>query len=136
AMSQQIHILRANTDNEIDAAFQTVTQQGIAALAVAAAPFFDTRRAKLVALAARHGVPTMYHFREFAEAGGLVSYGKSCRRVSPSRRLYRTRAQRRQGRRAAGDASHQVRVRDQFEDGEDARPGRAARTVRRRRRGD
>ena len=75
AMSQQIHILRADTDDEIDAAFQTVTQQGIAALAVAAAPFFDTRRAKLVALAARHAVPTMYHFREFAEAGGLVSYG-------------------------------------------------------------
>src|SRR5215813_7696489 len=43
AMSQQIHILRADTDDEIDAAFQTVTQQGIAALAVAAAPFFDTR---------------------------------------------------------------------------------------------
>jgi putative tryptophan/tyrosine transport system substrate-binding protein len=75
AMSQQIHILRADTDDEIDAAFQTVTQQGIAALAVAAAPFFDTRRAKLVALAARHAVPTMYHFREFAEAGGLVGYG-------------------------------------------------------------
>jgi len=75
AMKQQIHILRADTDDEIDAAFQTVTRQRIAALAVAAAPFFDTRRAKLVALAARHAVPTMYHFREFAEAGGLVSYG-------------------------------------------------------------
>jgi putative ABC transport system substrate-binding protein len=42
---------------------------------VAAGPFFDTRRNKLVALAARHAVPTMYHFREFAVAGGLMSYG-------------------------------------------------------------
>jgi putative ABC transport system substrate-binding protein len=50
-------------------------QERVAALAVAADPFFDTRRDKLVALAARHAVPTMYHFREFAGAGGLVSYG-------------------------------------------------------------
>jgi putative ABC transport system substrate-binding protein len=40
-----------------------------------AGPFFDTRRDKLVALAAHHAVPTMYHFREFAVAGGLASYG-------------------------------------------------------------
>ena len=75
ALGLQIHVLRANTDREIEAAFETVAQQHIAALAVAAGPFFDTRREKLVALAARHAVPTMYHFREFAAAGGLVSYG-------------------------------------------------------------
>jgi putative tryptophan/tyrosine transport system substrate-binding protein len=75
AMRQQVYVLRADTDDDIDEAFETVTRRSIPALAVAAAPFFDTRRAKLVALAARHAVPTMYHFREFAEAGGLVSYG-------------------------------------------------------------
>jgi putative ABC transport system substrate-binding protein len=75
ALGVQVHVLRANTDREIEAAFETVAQQRIAALAVAGAPFFDTRRDKLVALAARHAVPTMYHFREYAIAGGLMSYG-------------------------------------------------------------
>jgi putative tryptophan/tyrosine transport system substrate-binding protein len=42
---------------------------------VTAGPFFDTRREKLVALAARHTVPTIHHFREFTAAGGLMSYG-------------------------------------------------------------
>jgi putative ABC transport system substrate-binding protein len=74
AIGLQIHVLRANTDREIEAAFETVAQHRIA-VAVAASPFFDTRRDTLVALAARHAVPTMYHFREFAAAGGLVSYG-------------------------------------------------------------
>jgi putative ABC transport system substrate-binding protein len=67
--------LLADTDQEIEAAFETATRQRIGALAVAAAPFFDTRRDKLVALAARHSLPTMFQFREFARAGGLMSYG-------------------------------------------------------------
>ena len=75
AIGLHIHVLRANTDREIEAAFETVAQDRISALAVAASPFFDTRRNTLVALAARHAVPTMYHFREFAAAGGLMSYG-------------------------------------------------------------
>jgi len=75
AVHLQIQLLRASSDPEIATAFETVTRQRLAALAVAAAPFFDTRRDTLVALAARHKVPTIYHFREFAEAGGLVSYG-------------------------------------------------------------
>jgi ABC-type uncharacterized transport system substrate-binding protein len=75
AVAVQIHVLRASTDGEIEVAFETVAQERVAALAVAADPFFDTRRDKLVALAARHAVPTRYHFREFAGAGGLVSYG-------------------------------------------------------------
>jgi putative tryptophan/tyrosine transport system substrate-binding protein len=70
-----IHVLRASTDREIEAAFETVAQQRVAALLVGSDPFFDSRRDQLVALAARHLVPTLYHFREFAAAGGLVSYG-------------------------------------------------------------
>jgi putative ABC transport system substrate-binding protein len=75
ALDLQVHELRASTDAEIDLAYETVARQRIAAVTVAAGPFFDTRRDRLVALAARHGVPTMYHFREFPAAGGLISYG-------------------------------------------------------------
>jgi putative ABC transport system substrate-binding protein len=75
ALDLQVHELRASTDAEIDLAYETVARQGIAAVTVAAGPFFDTRRDRLVALAARHVVPTMYHFREFPAAGGLMSYG-------------------------------------------------------------
>jgi putative ABC transport system substrate-binding protein len=71
----QLHVLRANNDLEIDTAFAIIGQRRIRALAVAAAPFFDTRRGKLVALAAQGSVPTAYHFREYAVAGGLMSYG-------------------------------------------------------------
>jgi len=75
----QVQELRASADAEIDRAFETVTQQHIAAVTVAAGPYFDTRRDQLVALAARHVVPTMYHFREFPVAGGLISYGIDAR---------------------------------------------------------
>jgi putative ABC transport system substrate-binding protein len=75
ALGVHIHILRASSDRDIEAAFEIVAQQRIAALAVGADPFFDTRRDTLVALAARQMVPAIYHFREFAAAGGLVSYG-------------------------------------------------------------
>jgi putative tryptophan/tyrosine transport system substrate-binding protein len=75
ALDLQVLELRASTDAEIDRAFETVARQRIGALTVVAGPFFDTRREKLVDLAVRHAVPTMYHFREFSVAGGLISYG-------------------------------------------------------------
>jgi ABC-type uncharacterized transport system substrate-binding protein len=75
ALGLQIHALRANTDREIETAFETVARERIAAVAVAAGPFFDTRREQLVALAARYAVPTVYQFREYAATGGLMSYG-------------------------------------------------------------
>src|SRR6201987_2129386 len=77
----QLYVLRANTDREIEAGFETLAQQRVASLAVAASPFFDTLREKLVSLSARYSVPTVYQFREFAAAGGLMSYGVSIRHV-------------------------------------------------------
>ena len=71
----QIHALRSSTDAEIDAAFGAVAQEHVAVLVVAADPFLDTRRDKIVALAQHHSVPAMYQFREHAVAGGLMSYG-------------------------------------------------------------
>jgi putative ABC transport system substrate-binding protein len=71
----QLMILRAGVDQEIDAAFETIARQRVPALAIVADPFFDTRRTKLVALAAQYAVPTIYQFREFVTSGGLMSYG-------------------------------------------------------------
>jgi putative tryptophan/tyrosine transport system substrate-binding protein len=81
ALDLQVQELRVSTDAEIELAFETVARQRIAAVAVTAGPFFDTRRDKLVSLAARYAVPTMYHFREFTVAGGLMSYGIDARVV-------------------------------------------------------
>jgi putative tryptophan/tyrosine transport system substrate-binding protein len=75
ALGLQLIVLPANTDGEIDSAFQTVHERRIGAITVTAAPFFDTRRDKLVTLAARYAIPAMYQFREFVAAGGLLSYG-------------------------------------------------------------
>ena len=75
ATNLQILALRASTDREIDEAFDTLMRQRIAALSVASDPFFDTRRDKLIGLAARYAVPAIYQFREYPAAGGLISYG-------------------------------------------------------------
>ena len=73
----QLPILKANSESEIDAAFATLVQLQAGALVVAADPFLTSRREQLVALATRHAVPAIYAWREFAEAGGLISYGSS-----------------------------------------------------------
>jgi ABC-type uncharacterized transport system substrate-binding protein len=73
----QIVVVRANAESDFDAAFSTVVQQWSGALLVCASPFFNGRRGQLVLLAARHAVPAIYEWREFAEAGGLRSYGTS-----------------------------------------------------------
>jgi putative ABC transport system substrate-binding protein len=81
SIGQKMVVVEAATDDELDAAFVTLAQQRAGALVVGADPYFIRRRDKLVELAARQKVPTMYPVREFAEAGGLMSYGASITEV-------------------------------------------------------
>jgi putative ABC transport system substrate-binding protein len=82
AKGVQLHILKAGTESEIDTAFATLVELHIGALLVSTDPFFNSRREQLVALASRHAVPAIYEWREFAEAGGLISYGPSLTAVN------------------------------------------------------
>jgi putative ABC transport system substrate-binding protein len=75
ALGVRIPVLKASTPDEIGAAFETLVGQGIGALVVSGENFFSTQRGVIVALAARHAVPTIYAAREFVLAGGLMSYG-------------------------------------------------------------
>jgi putative ABC transport system substrate-binding protein len=76
-LGQKLVVLDGGSDNKIDAAFAALAPQHVKALLVGSDPFFDTRRDRLVALAAQHRVPAIYQFRAYAVAGGLVSYGTS-----------------------------------------------------------
>jgi putative ABC transport system substrate-binding protein len=77
SVGQKMVIVQARNDSDLGAAFDMLAQQHASALVVGADPFFNTRRDKLVELAARYELPTMYSLREFAEVGGLMSYGTS-----------------------------------------------------------
>ena len=78
---RRLPILQAGSASEIDAAFASLVQLGAGALVVASDPFFNSRREQIVALAARHAIPAIYEWREFADAGGLISYGPSFTRT-------------------------------------------------------
>jgi putative ABC transport system substrate-binding protein len=73
----ELEILKADTAGDLEAAFASLVQLHAGGLVVGTDPFFNTRRAQLIALAARHAVPVIYDTREFAAAGGLISYGPS-----------------------------------------------------------
>jgi putative ABC transport system substrate-binding protein len=76
-LGQQLLVLHASTESEIESVFARLVRERVGALVVENDPFFDSRRDQLIAVAARNAVPAIYHIREFPAAGGLMSYGAS-----------------------------------------------------------
>jgi putative ABC transport system substrate-binding protein len=77
SIGQRLIVAKASTDEELDAAFTALVRERAHALLVAADPYFDTRRDRIVGFAQRQRLPAIYHFREYVLAGGLLSYGIS-----------------------------------------------------------
>ena len=77
AVGKEVVIFNASSETEIETAFAKIVQARPGALLVGSDPFFNSRRDRIVLLAARHAIPAIYEWREFAEAGGLMSYGTS-----------------------------------------------------------
>jgi len=77
AMGLQIRVLNASSSGEIDAAFATFAQSRPDAIFISSGPFFTNRRVQLAHQATRHAIPAIHASREYAEAGGLMSYGAS-----------------------------------------------------------
>ena len=77
ALGRRLLVPRASVEAEFEPNFEMLAKERVGALVVENDPFFDSRRNRLVALAARNAVPAIYHIREFPEAGGLMSYGAS-----------------------------------------------------------
>jgi putative tryptophan/tyrosine transport system substrate-binding protein len=75
AISMQIQLLKVNSSRDIDATFETIARERPDALLVSSSPFFIGRHVQLVQLAAYHRLPAAYTLREFAEIGGLMTYG-------------------------------------------------------------
>jgi putative ABC transport system substrate-binding protein len=77
AKGVRLHILKAGAESEIEAGLASLVQLQAGALVVGPDPLFDNRSEQLVAMVARYAVPTIYYWRDFAAAGGLISYGPS-----------------------------------------------------------
>jgi len=75
SLGLQLHVLNASSERDFDAAFATLVQLRAGGLVILSEAFFNTRSEQLAALSVRHAVPTIYQYREFAAAGGLMSYG-------------------------------------------------------------
>jgi putative ABC transport system substrate-binding protein len=77
SLGVQVHVLNASTERELDEAYAALVKLGVGGLVVVGEPFLDSQRDKIVALSARYAVAAIYTYREYAVAGGLMSYGAS-----------------------------------------------------------
>jgi len=82
ALRWEFHVEYASTEADLETAFANLAQRRIGALVVIADSFFSSRRAKIVALAARYAIPASYYFRQFVDEGGLMSYGADLRETN------------------------------------------------------
>ena len=78
-IAQRLAVFRASNDTELDASLASLVEQRVGALLVTADPYFATQRDRIVAFAAQNRLPAIYQFREYAVAGGLISYGPPLR---------------------------------------------------------
>ena len=90
-IDQRVFVAKASTDEELAAAFAALSVERVGALLIAADPYFDTRRDRIVGFAERQRLPAIYHFREYAVAGGLISYGVSVTEGYRQRGIYTAR---------------------------------------------
>jgi putative tryptophan/tyrosine transport system substrate-binding protein len=88
AIGQRVVLAKASTDEELEAAFASLVRDGVGALLVAADPYFDIRRDRIVAFATQRRLPAIYQFREFAVVGGVLSYGQSFVEIYRQNGLY------------------------------------------------
>jgi putative tryptophan/tyrosine transport system substrate-binding protein len=77
SLALELHVIHANSDSDLETAFSTVGQLRAGGLLVGTDPYFNGRNDKLAAMAMRLSIPVIYQYREFAAAGGLLSYGTS-----------------------------------------------------------
>jgi putative ABC transport system substrate-binding protein len=133
----ELDIHNASTLGEIDAAFAHFAERKVGAVTFAADATFNAARAHLIALAAQHKLPTMYFYREFANDGGLISYGGFDTDAYRQAGLYAGRILKgEKAGRPPGGAGHQGRAGDQSEDCQGAWPERSAVAARASRRRD
>jgi putative ABC transport system substrate-binding protein len=84
----RVHVLEASSERDLQTIFASAQQQRVGALVVSPNPMFYSLREQIIALAARHAIPTIYYTRDYAVAGGLMSYGTNVQEASRQAGLY------------------------------------------------